>query len=493
MKKYFFTIVLPLSKKAEYVKVKKCVASINKQLEEDYELIVVTDKSWKEKLKKYKNIKFEQHNVSKTEARNLGSKKSKGKYLVHLDHDMYLLPTTLSSIKGIIQKTGIKALSIPPEITGNSYLNKIYKLEYKITKNHDLFKGFPVVEKKLFFQVSGFNKEIDVLDDWSLKANLIKNKSLIKCTNRMANYDPSTSIKTLIKRKINRGRNLPVFKSLYPKEYKIIANKKDLLRLYLTNGKLMIKDPITAIGLLLLKPIEWMLLYLGSLWPENFNRYKLKKTATIYDKKRSNSNYQKYKNYAEKKALLSLLKKDLSIVEVASGTGRITKFLIKNGFSVIPTEPSSEMIKQYKKKPGLPRVIKISAQNLDKLKLKRDVVLGIRLIWHIKSNKEKLEILKKSAQMSKKHVIYDFVNYGRYGPIPFPDSHPLTLPKIKNLAKKAGLKVDKKVPLDTIQPVWLNLFSKNTTKKLLPHIYKLDLKLSGIIPPGRWMIKFKKI
>lgn len=214
--KYFFSLILPLSRNAPFVKVKKCINSIESQLEKDYEFIIVADNSWKYKLKKYKIVKFIGHDISKTEARNLGSKKSCGKYLIHIDHDIYFLPNTLSILKREIVKSKAKALNVPFNIVGNSYMNKVYKLEYEFTRKRDLYKGFPVIERNLFNKIKGFDQELNILDDFSLHAKLIENKIFVKCMPRITNFDPTMSIRSRIKRKIIRGQYLPILKFLYP-------------------------------------------------------------------------------------------------------------------------------------------------------------------------------------------------------------------------------------------------------------------------------------
>lgn len=276
------------------------------------------------------------------------------------------------------------------------------------------------------------------------------------------------------------------------------------------NAKLLAKDPIISFGLIIRKPFEWFFLYIGTLWPVNFNQYKSKDIAKNYDKLRSGTNYQNYKSYCEKIALLKLLDKDSSIIEVGSGTGRITRYLIENGFKVVPTEPSDTMIKEYQKIKNLPVIKKLAAEQLDTLDLIKDVVLGIRVIWHIKSIKTKLNILKASALASKNSVIYDFVNADHY--IRFPlnfifytysflfnksflsQSFAMNLNEIKILSRKAGLRISRIIPLDICQHVWLYLVPKKyATNKLFSYIYKFDNKIVKIIPPGRWIIKFQKI
>lgn len=473
---FFFSIILPLSSTAPYKKVKKCILSAISQTEKDFEVIIVADKTWRKKLESFKDIHLLEGNFTKTQARNLGSEKSKGKYLIHLDHDIYLQPNSLSKLKKLLIKTEAEAVNVLPTITGSCYLNKIYKLEYEITKVADLYKGFPVIKKETFFKLGGYNEEVDALDDWNLKAKLIRNKIAITTVEKIADYDPSMTIPQLIIRKVERGRCLPVFKEIYPKECKKIASRNMLLGAYFSNSGILAKNLISTLGLVILKPFEWIILLLSSFFPTGFNKYESVFVAKNYDRLRTHSNYQNYKFYAETTALGELLEKEKTVIEVAAGTGRITRYLVKKGLDVTPTEISEAMTEGYKKKIDLPKIIKLKGEDLDKLKSKTDLVIGIRLIWHIKDEKIRTKILEKSALVSKFSIIYDLTD------IDF----------ATDLYKKWDILLYRKIPLDVIRPIWLNLVLQKHAVKLFPYIYKLDKKMGTFIPPGRWMVKFIK-
>lgn len=497
-KRPFFSIIIPVSKEANRTLLKKCLNHLSKQDYKRFEVILVEEAKT---------------NLSKSQARNYGANRAKGNYLLHIDTDCYLDKDALEKSADLILRKKAKAIVLHEKVRPENYIKRIRSIERQINLYDKTLATPQLVNREVFNKIGGFDEKVDILDDWSLHFRLkranIKFYELPPCIY----IDETTSLINIIKRKLARGKNIPQLTKRYP-EFESVNNLKRL-DAFIKNRKILLKDPLASLGLFILKPVEWIILEVAakiSYFNSDIeNPYDNKKVAEIYDKLRTSTNYQLYKNYSEKKALNELLYPyPESVLEIGAGTGRITKFLISKKIKVVATEPSDEMLKMYLRYKLLPAPIKLSGEELTKKLSKKygkfGAVIGVRVIWHIKNRKIHKEILTQAANISKKYVIFDFTERYRHI-ISYPIAkiysgflnknyyrwdYFFSLGEIKKLARGAKLKIDKKLPLDLAIPFWINILPRKTAIKLFPYIFRVEKYLANIIPPGRWMIKFVK-
>ncbi|MFC1711409.1 glycosyltransferase [Patescibacteria group bacterium] len=505
------SIILPLAKNESKRKIKRCLNSLTRQTCQDFELIIV---SFPSVLKKFSHLFQKYHFIkkvlagswNKSAARNIGAKKAKGKYLFFIDADHFFEPFVLAKATKLIRSKKAKVVILPERVRPTNFITRIRCLERKFNFYDPCLAVPRIIKAVLFKKIGGFDEKVSMLDDWTIYFRLKRKKVKFFRLSLFLYVDDPLTIKETVSNKYARGQYIPLLKKNYP-EFNQIAHPQRLM-VYLKHYQLFFDDPLASFGLIFLKLFDWLLLTLGSLNPITTNLYEKKEVAKDYDKIRSATNFQLFKNFTEEQALKILLKPaPKNILEIGAGTGRITYFLTKMNFQVLPTEPSKAMLHQFLKKVGLPRPTQISAENLSLGLGKFDCVLGIRVIWHLKDCKKHQKILQNASLLSKKWVIFDFANGQKYkNPILYPffrlyglffnprfyrNKYFFTLEEIKKLAKKSKLTVDKILPLDLLTPLWLNLLPKKLAKRFFPSLFKLELKLAKIIPSGRWLVKFK--
>jgi hypothetical protein len=166
------------------------------------------------------------------------------------------------------------------------------------------------------------------------------------------------------------------------------------------------------------------------------------------------------------------------------------------------------MIDEYPSKTGLPSVVKLSGEEIRPWIGTFDCVVGLRVLWHIKDRARRREILSRAASRATKWLVFDFANAKRYkNPILYPmfriygllfnknfyrSDYFITEKEIDDLAKDLGVTVDRKLPLDLLAPVWLNLLPPSFAERLFPLLFSLEQRLADIVPPGRWLVRFVK-
>lgn len=493
------SILLPISNTENPKLIDRCLKSLTKQTFKDFEVLIVTSKNSAKKIsritKKYPFIKILEKDLGKSAARNFAAQKAKGEYLLHLDVDMKLPPTLLSEF---VQKARQGAAAIIALVKGSKNVNfwgRCRSLERKIHLGDPALEAPLFIKKPFFEEIDGFDEDVDPLDDWGLHLALKENGvKFDHIKGKIIMYE-SPTIKEIVRRMYERGQALPVLKKKYPDLPQMkIGNK---IKMYKNKWQILYSSPLYALGLFFLKMIDFIAFWWGMFHPKKVvdqkSPYLSYKVAAEYEAKRLGTNYGRYKHFAECQALFSLLQKKSPVLEIGCGTGRITAKLVKDGFSVIPTDPSEAMLEQFRKKTGLPKPIKANGSSLPFEDNRFKTVFAIRVIWHL-PQKEKVKVISEMNRVSSQFVILDIANKKRFLAklLIGPNTHPLILKEFLSLCQKRGLRVGTIIPLDVNLPIWLNLLPQKLAEKCFSLLYRMDLVLAKTIPPGRWLIKFKK-
>ena len=111
MEKPLISVIIPVYNTEKYLP--KCLDSVLNQNNKNIEIIVVNDCSpnncneiVNDYIKKYDNIKLieNKNNLGLYNTRLVGIKEAKGKYVMHVDSDDYILPNSLNELIKIINE-----------------------------------------------------------------------------------------------------------------------------------------------------------------------------------------------------------------------------------------------------------------------------------------------------------------------------------------------------------------------------------------------------
>lgn len=493
------SILLPVSNTEDPKLIDWCIKSLAKQAYKDFEVLIVTSKDSAKKIssitKKYSFVKILEKDLNKTAARNFAAKNAKGEYLYHLDADMALTPRVLSECVKKAEE-GAEAIIIQGEEEPQPHLiSKCRTLERRLLRDSRAVGAPLFLKKSLFEEAGGYDENLDPLDDWDLRLTLKEMGIEFKRIQAPILIRESTDLKTVLKRKYERGRVFSIFIEKHP--YSPQLNPRRRLEDYFRNWKKLVKSPFISLCLFFLKLGDISAFFWGALHPTKpKNRYVLPKVAEEYEQKRLGSNFGRYKHFAELNSLSKLLpKKDWQILEVGCGTGRITKEFVKRGYKVFPIDSSAAMLAQYRQKPGLSKPQLANATHLPFPDKSFHTAISIRVIWHLLSSNERENMLAEMARVSSSFVILDITNKKRWPKIYLNlqrhKTYFFTWKEFVNLSKKYSLRIEEKIPLDTLTPFWLNFIPQRLAMTLFPLIYRADLLLAKLIPPGRYLLKLK--
>ncbi len=493
------SILVPISNREDPKIVNQCLKSLAEQTYKDFEVLIVTSgvlaKKISQIVKEYPFAKVFKKDLSKGAARNFAAQKAKGKYLYHLDVDMTPTPQVLSAC---FQKAkeGAEAIIIPEvEAPQTHLISQCRALERRILRGSRAVIAPLFLKKSLFEKAGGYDEALDPADDWNLHLTLRKMGVKTKSIQPTVFAKETTSLKRALKRKYEMGRIYPALKAKYSHVPHLSPQQR--FEDYFRNWRELIRYPLITLSLFFLKVGDILSFFWGTLHPLNpKNRYALVATAKEYDQKRLGNNYGRYKHFAELKSLFKLFpKKDGKILEVGCGTGRITAELIKKGYPVSPIDSSQAMLNQYQQKPGLPKPRLASATQLPFPDNSFPIVFSLRVIWHL-PRKDALQMFAELARVATDFIILDITNKKRWPKIyrdRYPNEYFFAWEEFTDLCQKFNLKIEERLPLDTLAPLWLNFFPFRLARNWFPLVYKVDLWLAKFIPPGRYLIRLKKV
>lgn len=256
-----FSIIIPVGNNTSTDKLNHCLKHIYAQSLQPKEVHIViskdADKNLFAILKKYKKVIIHKQNLTKAGARNYGARQSKSEYLVHLDKDMYLNPDVLQRAEALIAKYHPDVIGLHERVEGKHFLAKIRNLERSI--EHEWTPH--IVSAKIFNEIGGFDESVPILDDWSLQFRLKKRHIKLYKLKPAIAVEVYTDFRKLYKRKYIRGYSMPLFYKLYPESRQV--NVKNRIIQYYRAMKIMRHEPITALGLIILKSWEFVFYSIG--------------------------------------------------------------------------------------------------------------------------------------------------------------------------------------------------------------------------------------
>lgn len=485
------SIILPLGGEEPYWIIKKCLDALKKQTNHTWELIIL---GREETLTKYNLNKKEIEDISafnkiitlkefstKSEARNKGASLAGGDYLIHIDADTYLEEKALEKMILLANKK-IDTATVTQQILNaeKTYWSACRDLEGRIIETCP--QPIPIIFKRdIWKQMQGYNEKIDPLDDLGIKIkqrelniNVTPSNIIVKVTPWNCSH-PNRAWK----RMFARGKAWAKIENFdWSEELKEKAGR---------NCSNLFRKPEQLIhlpGLFFLKIIDVTAFLLGftkeRIKQKGALQYKNPLKAKRYDKERQLTNYQKYKDYKEKKILRQIIDryKISSAVEFGCGTGRITKCLIKKGVCTIPTDFSDAMLAEYENKKNLPAPRQMEADNTNIKDSAASASIAVRVLWHAPDKQKLYKIVKEMNRVASSYIIADILtrksefNFARI------QNTVLTKKEIWALAKNNHWYSIKLFPLEVLPPIWFNFLTKKQAEKLFDPWIKFEKKLA---------------
>lgn len=199
--------------------------------------------------------------------RNLGVEKAVGKYVMILDADQQLAPTTLQEcVDEFAKDTVIGALVIPEKSFGRGFWTQYKVFEREFYAGEDDIEAARVFKKDLFKKFGGYDLSITGPEDWDLPLRMRKagvkigrTKSFILHNERV--FDPWKSAK----KKFYYASGASVYLKRHPE--KAFSQGNLLFRsVFLKKWKKLVLHPFLTLGMIFVRSVEAMAALTGFIY-----------------------------------------------------------------------------------------------------------------------------------------------------------------------------------------------------------------------------------
>lgn len=156
--------------------------------------------------------------------RNLGAKKSRGRFLFFLDSDMILSPNVIKECLNIYKnnkQSVVGGVIIPEKSFGRGIWAKAKALERKINLEEKFFESARFFPKSVFFKLGGFDEELTGPEDWDLPQRIERKYKILRINAFIFHNEGNLKLFYLAKKKFLYG--LSAYKYLKKNNYPLIS------------------------------------------------------------------------------------------------------------------------------------------------------------------------------------------------------------------------------------------------------------------------------
>jgi len=255
------SIVIPTHNSEKTLK--KCLEAIEN---EDYprnkvETIIIdnlSDDKTVEIAKRFE-VKIFQLKMGRSAARNYGAKKSKGKYVLFVDSDMYLSKDVVKESVDLLESNEtLVGLYISEKIAGTGFWSKVRNFE------RDFYNGTCIdavrfVRKNKFLHVNGFDEKLIGGEDWDLDRRLRETGSVDMIRAPLYHDEGKFDLEKYLKKKKYYSTTLEEYVRKWGNDDSIVNKQLSawyrLFGVFVENGKWrkLARHPLLTLGMYYLR------------------------------------------------------------------------------------------------------------------------------------------------------------------------------------------------------------------------------------------------
>jgi glycosyltransferase involved in cell wall biosynthesis len=243
----------------------KCLESISTQTWPNIEIIVVDcfSKDKTRKITEDYGARIFESGVKRSEARNMGAEKARGDLVFFVDSDIELGYSVIDECVKKIREE-YDGVVIPEVSVGEGFWAKCKALEKRCYIGDDLIEAARFFRKSVFERMGGYDAELEAGEDWDLNQRLSKAGYRIGRINAfIKHYEGRLSLRATMLKKRYYGKTLERYRKKHPTEAR---HQLKLIRPAFTrNWRGLVKDPVHALGMLVMKACELGAVGLGFL------------------------------------------------------------------------------------------------------------------------------------------------------------------------------------------------------------------------------------
>jgi glycosyltransferase involved in cell wall biosynthesis len=239
----------------------KCLLSIKKQSYSNIEIIVIdafsTDQT--RSLAEGLGAQVMPLQGERTKSKNHGAQLAKGEYVFFVDSDMILQQDVVKECLDVCVK-GATGVIIPESSIGKGFWVRIRDFE------RNMYQGTKIESARFFvrkhvLEVGGFDEDIIMYEESTLPQKLERRgyKVNARIKSFILHDEDGFEIKKWLRKKQYYSDTLKIYAERYPEYAGQQLDVKNRIKIFLSNGNLkrLIRHPIAAIGVFVLKALEY--------------------------------------------------------------------------------------------------------------------------------------------------------------------------------------------------------------------------------------------
>ena len=279
MKKQFpiVTVVIPTYDSERTIE--KCLLSIKKQTYLNIDIVVVDslyyDKEKQDRCEKIieKYARYFQDGPERSIQRNRGIKEAKGEYILIIDQDMYLTKTVVRDCYREFSNKNYIALTIPEISIGEGFWTKCVAMERYVSTvlEEGMNECCRFFRKNNAIKIGYYDTTIVGVEDSDFHYKMQAKGKIGKIKSYIYHDEGRTKFFSRVKKKYYYSIAFREYLRRYPG----VATKQffPFKKAYIKHWKILAKNPITTLGIIMLRSAEVMAGFLGLV----FRRYTYEK------------------------------------------------------------------------------------------------------------------------------------------------------------------------------------------------------------------------
>lgn len=249
------SVVVPTFNSERFLEM--CLKSVREQTYGNVEVIVVdnysTDKT--REIAERLGVRIVESGAKRSEARNIGAGKASGELVFFVDSDMELTPDVVGECVRKIGE-GCGGVIVPEVSVGEGFWARCKALEKACYVDDDLIEAARFFKRSVFDDVDGYDAKLEAGEDWDLNQRVCDAGYKVERVNAFIEHkEGRLSLRDTILKKRYYGKNLKRYERKHPNEAR--QQLKLIRPAFVRNWRKLAKDPIHALGMLLIKTCEF--------------------------------------------------------------------------------------------------------------------------------------------------------------------------------------------------------------------------------------------
>jgi glycosyltransferase involved in cell wall biosynthesis len=196
-----------------------------------------------------------QGGFERSSQRNLAARVANGKWLLILDADMVLDPSTVERCLTAVDADTNVAVVIPQIAQGEGWLTRARALEKLCYARDPLLEAPRFLSREVFLSIGGYDEHLHAAEDWDIALRLsLAGVRFKRIEGAIVHLDGRTTLSAVFRRMIYYEPSLSLYRAKHPE-----VAKKQLAPLrpaLIRNWRMLLRHPVLALGICVLKTTE---------------------------------------------------------------------------------------------------------------------------------------------------------------------------------------------------------------------------------------------